>query len=100
MATLPRITTVEPLGGHRLRLTFNDGLVRDLDFAQIVDRGGIFEPLQDPLYFARVTVEENAGTIAWPNGVDFDPDVLHGDAEAASGRSYQVLGEFHLRPTG
>lgn len=41
-----------------------------------------------------------AGTIVWPNGVDLDPDVLHGDYEPASGRSPVVLKEHHLRPTG
>jgi len=40
-----------------------------------------------------------AGTIAWPNGVDFDPDVLHGDHEPASGRPATVLKQYHLRPT-
>lgn len=100
MENLPRITAVEYLGEHRLRLTFNDGLVRDLDFAQIIHRGGVFEPLHDPTYFALVSVDPPTGTIRWPNDVDLDPDVLHGDAEAASGKSYEVLGERHPRRSG
>jgi hypothetical protein len=39
----------------------------------------MFEPLKDPSFFRRVRVEEEAGTIAWPNGLGLDPDVLHGD---------------------
>jgi len=100
MTALPRITSVEPLGGHRLRLTFTDGLVRDLDLADVVGRGGVFEPLRDPGHFAQVRVDEATGTICWPSGVDLDPDVLHGDARPASGTPYRVLNERHLGRTG
>jgi hypothetical protein len=100
MSQLPRVLEVEHLGEHRLRLTFSDGLVRELDFAGVVQgRGGVFEPLGDPLFFAQVTVDPTAGTIAWPNGVDLDPDVLHGDYEPASDQATVVLKEYRLRPT-
>ncbi len=39
------------------------------------------EPLQDPDYFRRVSVDTELGTVVWPNGYDLDPDVLHGDHE-------------------
>jgi hypothetical protein len=45
-----------------------------------------FEPLSDPTFFAQVRVDEDLGTITWPNGADLDPLVLHGDFEPASGR--------------
>ncbi|MGH9178539.1 MAG: DUF2442 domain-containing protein [Acidimicrobiales bacterium] len=94
-----RIVAVEPMGDHRLRLTFSDDLVRELDFAGVLD-GAVFEPLRDAAAFAEVSVDEVAGTIAWPNGVDLDPDVLHGDHQPASGRGPVVLREYRLRPTG
>ena len=100
MSRLPRVREVEHLGEHRLRLAFSDGLVRELDFAGVVrGQGGMFEPLEEPAFFARVAVDPVAGTIAWPNGVDLDPDVLHGDYEPASGPSPVVLKEYRLRPT-
>ena len=62
--------------------------------------GGVFERLSDPAFFAQVAVDPVAGTLAWPNGVDLDPDVLHGDHEPASGRSARLLKQYRLRPTG
>jgi Protein of unknown function (DUF2442) len=43
------------------------------------DRGwnGVFEPLRDPVYFARVELDEELGTINWPNGADVAPETLH-----------------------
>jgi hypothetical protein len=99
MSRLPRVLEVEHLGEYRLRLTFSDGLVRELDFAGVIrDRGGVFEPLGEPAFFAQVAVDSIAGTIAWPNGVDLDPDVLHGDHEPASGRPATVLKQYRLHP--
>ncbi|NCW48179.1 MAG: DUF2442 domain-containing protein [Actinobacteria bacterium] len=58
------IRAVEHLDGHRLRLTFADGLVGDIDLA---DRftgpvGPVFEPLREVDYFAQVSVDEELGT--------------------------------------
>jgi hypothetical protein len=61
--------------------------------------GGVFAPLEDGTYFARVQLDEVAGTICWPNGVDIDPDVLHGDHQPASGPAPLLVREHHLRPT-
>jgi hypothetical protein len=73
------ITAVEHLGGHRLRLTFADGIVGDVDLADRfkAPRGPMFEPLQDVEYFAKVSVDPDLGTVVWPNGADLAPEVLH-----------------------
>ncbi len=73
-----RITTVEPLGGHSLRLTFNDGLVREVDLSPLL-HGPLGEPLRDLDYFRQVRVDADSRTIVWPNGLDPDPDMLHDD---------------------
>lgn len=91
-----RIIDVEPLGGLQLRLTFSDGLVREVDLDEML-RGGAFESLRDPAEFARVVVDEVAGTIAWPSGIDLDPDILHGDDPPATGQGLTVLRQFKLR---
>ena len=73
-----RVRTVEVLDGLRLRLTFDDGIVTEADFSDDL-WGPLAEPLRDPTYFAKVQVDPESRTIIWPNGLDPDPDVLHGD---------------------
>lgn len=80
VGTLARIRSVEPLEGFRLRLTFTDGLTREVDLSGDL-WGPMAEPLQEPDYFRQVRVDPELGTIVWPNGYDLDPDVLHGDHE-------------------
>jgi hypothetical protein len=62
---------------HRLHLTFDDGVEGELDFTTFLEFDGVFEPMLDPARFAEVAVNSELGTIAWPNGADLDPDVLH-----------------------
>ena len=74
-----RVTEVEPLDGHRLRVSFNDGVVREVDCTFLL-RGSLGEPLRDLDYFRQVRVDEEARTIVWPNGLDPSPELLHGNA--------------------
>jgi hypothetical protein len=73
------ITDVEVIGTYRLRLTFADGTIGDVDFHAREWRG-VFEPLADPAYFARVAVDPESGTIAWPDGADMAPEPLYEEA--------------------
>jgi hypothetical protein len=98
MSTRARIVEALPLGDLRMRLTFSDGLVRELDFAPALTSGSL-EELRNPEVFAEVRVDDVAGTISWLNGGDLDPDVLHGDHEPAHGDPATVLREYRLRPT-
>ncbi len=79
MEQLVDVTAVEVVGDYRLRLTFEDGTVGDVDFAAREWRG-VFEDLGDPAYFARVRIDPEAGTIAWPNGADMAPEPLYEEA--------------------
>lgn len=76
-----RITEVTVLDGFRVRLTFRDGVTKEMDLDRLV-RGPVFQPLRnDRRVFAAAFVD--GGTIAWPNGADLDPDVLRYDLEPA-----------------
>lgn len=86
-----RVTDVEPLDRYRLRIAFNDGVIRDVDFAEYIARaeGSLAAPLRDPAYLRQVRVDERSRTIVWPNGLDAAPEVLHGDFEPAGRRHRQ-----------
>ena len=99
MTSLARVAQVQPLGDFRLRLTFTDGLVRELDFNCALN-GSLFDELREPSYFSQVAVDPTTGAIAWPNNIDFYPDVLHGDHPPASGQGPRLISEHHLRATG
>jgi hypothetical protein len=71
-----RVTAVEPLGGFRLRLSFDDRSTREIDLGPVLE-GEIYGPLRDPAMFAEVSVDPEVHTLVWPNGADFDPAILH-----------------------
>ena len=71
-----RVTSVEPLGGYRLRVAFDDQSAREIDLGTVLE-GEIYGPLRDPAMFAEVSVDPEVHTLVWPNGADFDPAILH-----------------------
>ncbi len=77
------IRSVSVLEGFHVRLAFSDGVEKVVDLAPLL-RGPIFEPLPaDPELFRSVRVDQELGTIVWPNGADVDPDVLYGSHRPA-----------------
>jgi hypothetical protein len=74
---LKDIVAVKPLGEYRLYLRFEDGVDGIVDLAGHLAFRGVFEPLRDTACFALVRVDNELGTVAWPNGADLDPDVLY-----------------------
>ena len=77
----PRVVSVRPVERYRLELTFDDGVVGVVDLeGWLIGTGGVMEPLTDRAFFQRVSIDEEAGTIQWPNGVNLCPDVLYSRA--------------------
>jgi hypothetical protein len=78
LAMFPDVKSVRCIRDYQLELTFADGVGGRIDFAPwIVGQGGVFAPLEDKDFFAKVSVNADIGTIVWPNEVDFDPEVLY-----------------------
>ena len=71
-----RITESEVSGSHSLKLAFNDGTQKTVNLEPLLD-GPVFEPLKDPSYFARASLDSVCGTVVWPNGADFAPEALY-----------------------
>ncbi len=89
MEQLHDVVSVEISGEYRLRLTFDDGTIGEVDFAGREWRG-VFEPLRDPDYFARVAVDAEAGTVKWPDGADMAPEPLYAEARRNSSRAAAI----------
>ncbi|MFH1907859.1 MAG: DUF2442 domain-containing protein [Chloroflexota bacterium] len=74
---LKDIVKVKPLKNYCLSLQFEDGVEGKVDIRKLVKFRGVFEPMKDESFFAKVRVNSEWGTIFWPNGADLDPDVLY-----------------------
>lgn len=75
------VTSAEYLHDYVLRLTFNNGEVRNVDFVPLMQKG-ICRKLQDIDYFRSFTLDPF--TVDWHNEIGFDPEYLfeHGTATA------------------
>jgi hypothetical protein len=72
---LTKVTSLQKLGGFRLRVRFNDGSGGVHDFTAMTNEpGSMLTPLRDEAYFNRVFLEFGAPT--WPNGFDIAPEWL------------------------
>lgn len=71
-----RVIAVEQTAPFTLRIRFEDGVSRTINFEPIL-RGELFGPLADPEEFARVRIDPEVQTLVWPSGADFDPAILH-----------------------
>lgn len=69
------ILRAEVCGPHSLRVEFDGGTAKRVNLRPLLT-GPVFEPLHDPAYFARVTVDPACGTVVWPNGADLAPEAL------------------------
>lgn len=56
-------------------VSFDDGTSGVVDLNGKL-KGPVFEPLNDPEYFARLSVDPELDTIVWPNGADLAPEFL------------------------
>ena len=72
------IKSVTPLEKYRVLLEFSTGEQKTVDLDPLL-RGPVFESIRGSrAMFRAVRVDEELGTIVWPNGADIDPDVLYG----------------------
>ena len=71
-----RVTAFEIVGPYVLRVVFDDGLERIMDFLPVL-AGELYGPLREQALFDAVSLDGDAHTLVWPNGADFDPATLH-----------------------
>jgi hypothetical protein len=86
MNEIIHVTDVQPLEGLRIRATFSDGAIKEIDLSALLAAGGVFAPIYERReVFEQVAVNPESGTVEWPGEVDLDPEVIYGRYEPASG---------------
>ena len=69
------LTKVTPIDSTKLELIYQDGERIIVDFAPIIEQGGVFSPLANPQVFSCVKLGRKGRYIAWGE-IDFCADAL------------------------
>ena len=74
MSYLPQVIRAKHVRGFVVATRFDDGTEKQVDISQWF-KGPVFKALRDSRFFKKFFIE--AGTLAWPNGVDIAPEALY-----------------------
>jgi hypothetical protein len=81
-----KINAVEVSAPFRLRITFGDGVVMDVDLDGVINRYPALSPLKEEALFSRAHVGEWGLTVDWISGeIDLAGDNLRAEAIEQSG---------------
>jgi hypothetical protein len=69
------VASVTALDASRLVVEFTNGVVKEVDLSAELE-GEVFAPLRDAAFFRRAYLNQETGTVEWPNGADFAPEYL------------------------
>ena len=76
MTRMLRITHVMAVRTGLLRITWDDGVTRDVDVSDLMRGHVLLDMLNIPEVFADVSVVEWGGGVEWRNGADFSAQTL------------------------
>ena len=71
-----RILRADVIGQPKLRVTFDDGVVRDVDFSGVIAKSKWFHALSVPTTFEDLEVIHNGRALQWVTGADYCADAL------------------------
>ena len=71
-----RVVSFEIVAPFMLHVQFDDGTAQTINFEPVLG-GAMYRPLRDVAFFNQVQLDQEAHTLVWPNGADFDPATLH-----------------------
>ena len=84
---LYRISRAVAAPDHSVRLRWEDGVDGVVDFRPIIAKGGVFLPMQDPVFFVReMRIAADGTALEWPDEIDFSADGLRYKAFPADAR--------------
>ena len=71
-----KVTDVSPIKTGTLRITWDDGVTRDVDVTGWMTRHVLLEMLNDPAVFRDVSIVTGGGGVEFANGADFCAQAL------------------------
>ena len=75
------VSAVKIVRPYLIEVTFTDGVCGYVDVEPYL-HGEVFALLRDPSRFGEAFVDEDAGTVVWPNGADLSPESLYASARS------------------
>lgn len=76
-----KIVEIKVFEGYKVWIRFEDGIQGTMDLSDLVGEG-VFSSWKDPQEFAKVFIDPDTHTLAWPGGIDLAPDALYDDLKA------------------
>ena len=73
---IPHVIEARHTADYRVWLRFQDGLEGEIDLGDVL-WGPVFETLKSVDEFAKLYIEPEWHTLAWPNGADLAPEFLY-----------------------
>ena len=70
------IKSFRKIAPYTLEIVFGNDDCKTINFLPVI-RGEMYGPLKDEDYFDKVMLDTEVKTIFWPNGADFDPELLY-----------------------
>jgi hypothetical protein len=70
------VTAVRYLHDYQVEVVFNNGRQGIADLSSAL-KGPVFEPLKRPAEFAKLALDKELETVAWPNGADLAPEFIY-----------------------
>lgn len=71
-----RVISFEIIAPYTIKVQFEDDSSQTINFRAVLG-GGMYRPLRDTEFFNKVFLSDGIATLAWPDGVDFNPDHLY-----------------------
>lgn len=73
MFKIAALTTEAP---HFLHLVYTDGATVTVDLASLIEQGGVFSALANPVVFNQATLGPRGRSVVWLNDLDLDADAF------------------------
>ncbi len=71
-----KINRVLSIENFKLVLEYTDGVSVIADFITVIQQGKVFQPLQDPNFFAKVSLDKTGRYVYWEDEIEFCADAL------------------------